>query len=625
MSENENAKGKANTPADARSDAAREDGGSAASSPVRAFLRDGIAWLNTNRIFVYANIVLFFFLINGVAAASGCRFDFTERRANSLTSSTATVLAKIDDPILVEAYISQDVPGEIQSGIEPLLGTLREIDRVGGEKINLTIIDPDSEESRKQAEERGVQGLPIEQRKDAESNVRVAYFGVFIQQGETTEVLNLIEGEWFVQDLEYRFLRLIKKFGRSGDAQSGIAFVQAPGLSGATAWQQQQDQNKDNYYGFRTVLEDEQGRVQDVSPLDPIPAGIETLLMIGLPRFEDIESYHIDQFLMRGGNLIVLAKGFEFQMQEPDPRTAQFGLGGNAGIGFAAVPGEDLQRFNEWLGRYGVVVNGEILFEPRQGMPIYDLFGQFVRQFPYAAWPVYARDLGNIVSDNPALAPIEELVLPWTSSLDLREAVQPNVSFEVLIRSTSGAVRRDGASLDYGPVAEVGSGAGDIRTGEAAPMAVFASGKFQSGYSEETLPEAADPARFRSGQAGDTASNLVVIGTPYLVSDLLLRNQAGLQVFGINRAFVLNLLEAVQGDTDLIAARSRVPALARLDPFFPESPTLQSAFETLFTYFHVLAIPAILAIFGTLRLLRRNQRRGLAPESAPEVLATTEN
>ncbi|MEQ9362846.1 MAG: Gldg family protein, partial [Leptospirales bacterium] len=498
-----------------------------------------------------------------------------------------------------------------------------EIARVGGDKINLTIVDPDSEETRKQAEERGVQGLPIEQRKDAESNVRVAYFGVFIQQGETTELLNLIDGEWFVQDLEYRFLRLLKKLGRSGDAQSGIGLVQAPGLSGSTPWKQQQDQNKDNYYGFRTVLEDEQGRVQDINPADPIPAGVETLLMIGLPRFEDAESYHIDQFLMRGGNLIVLAKGFDFQMQQPDPRTAQFGLGGNAGIGFAAVPGEDLQRFNEWLGRYGVVVNGEILFEPRQGMPIYDLFGQFVRQFPYAAWPVYARDLGNIVSDHPALAPIQELVLPWPSSLDLREAVQPNVSFDVLIRSTSGAVRRDSASLDYGLVAEVGSDAGDIRTGEEAPMAVFARGKFQSAYRKETLPESGDPARFRAGQVGDTTSNLVVIGTPYLISDLLLRNQAGLQVFGINRAFVLNLLEAVQGDTDLIAARSRVPALARLDPFFPESPTLQSAFETVFTWFHVLAIPAFLAIFGTLRLLRRNQRRGLAPEAPPQTTATS--
>ena len=284
---------------------------------------------------------------------------------------------------------------------------------------------------------------------------------------------------------------------------------------------------------------------------------------------------------------------------------------GNAGIGFATVPTEDLQRFNEWLGHYGVVVNGEILFEPRQGMPIYDLFGQFVRQFPYAAWPVYARSVGNIVTEHPALKSLEELVLPWPSSLDLREATQPDVSYEVLIRSSAAAVRRDSASLDYAAVAQVGQSPADSYIGEEAPMAVLASGKFRSAFRTEDLPDGVDPQRFRSGQVGDTRSHLVVVGTPYLVADLLLRNQSGLQVFGINRAFVMNLLEAVQGDTDLAAARSRVPALSHLSPLFPESPALQSVFESLFTYINVLLIPLCLAIFGTLRLMRRNQRRGL--------------
>ena len=591
------------------------DGAQPVADGLLAGIRKIQNWLNANRIVVYINVVLLFFLVNGVAANSGCRFDFTARRINSLSASTERVLARVQDPILVEAYVSQDVPGEIQSGIDPLLGTLREIARVGGDRIQLTIIDPNTDDTRKQAEGRGVRGLPIEQRKDAESNVRVAYFGVYVQQGETGELLQLIDGDWFVQDLEYRFLRLVKKMSRAADAPSGIAFATAPGLSGATPWQQQQDQNKDNYYGFRTILEEEQGRIQDVNPIEPIPAGVETLVLIGLPRFEDIETYNIDQFLMRGGNLVVLAKGFDFQMQEPDPRTAQFGLGGNTGIGFATVPADDLQRFNEWLGRYGVVVNGEILFEPRQGTPIYDLFGQFVRQFPYAAWPVYAREAGNIVSENPALQPIQELVLPWASSLDLREAVQPDVNFDVLVRSTVGAVRRDSASLDYGPVAEVGSAAGDLSIGEEAPMAVLASGRFRSAFNKDNLPNDVDAERFRGGQVGDSVSNLVVIGTPYLVSDLLLRNQSGLQIFGINRAFVLNLLEAIQGDTDLVAARSQVPALARLDPLFPNNPGAQSWFERLFTYFHVLAIPVFLAIFGTLRLLRRNQRRGLGVDA----------
>ena len=48
-----------------------------------------------------------------------------------------------------------------------------------------------------------------------------------------------------------------------------------------------------------------------------------------------------------------------------------------------------------------------------------------MRQFPYAAWPVYARDLGNIVSDHPALA------LAATIRTTAFEAmnVAPNIDF----------------------------------------------------------------------------------------------------------------------------------------------------------------------------------------------------
>ncbi len=196
--------------------------------------------------------------------------------------------------------------------------------------------------------------------------------------------------------------------------------------------------------------------------------------------------------------------------------------------------------------------------------------------------------------------------------------VLEDVSFDVLIRSTPGAVRRDSSSLDYAAVAEVGGGAGATRSGTAAPMAVVASGKFRSAFTADTLPAGVATGRFRPGQVGDTTGNLVVIGTPYLVSDLLLRNQTLLQIFSINRAFVLNLLEAVAGDTDLIAARSRVPALSRIDPVFPDSPALQSVFESLFSYIHVLGLPIFLAIFGTLRLMRRNQRRGLDDVPPPD-------
>lgn len=526
------------------------------------------------------------------------------------------MLSKLDDPLIVEAYVSLGVPGEFQSDLLPLVNLLREIGQTGGENVRLTVIDPADEEDRRRAEERGVRPIELTQQKDAEAKAQIAFFGVYIQYGEKSTVLNLVQNGWFIPDLEYQFLREVRKLVRNDDV-SGLAFVSAPGTGSLNAWQSAADQNKDNYFAFKTLIEREQGRVEELDLAERVPASVHTLLLTGLPRLEDVEVYHLDQFLMRGGNLVFLAKGFDFTMQQPDPRMAQFGMSGGGGLGFATVPQEDLRRVNDWLGRYGVLLNGEILFEPRQAMPILDIFGQYLRQFNYSAWAVYDRRQGDLPSSHPAVKDIEQVVFPWFSSLDLREAQQPGAEFDVLVQSSPGVVRRETSSMEYAAVEAAGTEAADEVLGRAAPVAVLIHGKLKSAFAPDNLPEGVDAERFRVGQVGDSRANIVVAGSAYLVSDVLLREQAnGAQIFQLNRAFLLNLLEAVEGDTALLAARSRVRTISRIAPISADEE-VQSAFEAFFTWFHVLALPILLAIYGTVRLTARNRRRGLSDGDRP--------
>jgi hypothetical protein len=103
-----------------------------------------------------------------------------------------------------------------------------------------------------------------------------------------------------------------------------------------------------------------------------------------------------------------------------------------------------------------------------------------------------------------------------------------------------------------------------------------------------------------------------MLGTPYVVSDIFLRNEQNMQIFQLNAAFLAGLLDHLQGDTDLQAARSRIPTIPLLeDP--PEFIMyfLGSAFESIFQWFHILGLPLLLALYGWRRLARRNQKRGL--------------
>lgn len=558
-----------------------------------------IRFANESRPFLIFNAVLLFVLVNGVAAKLSCRADLSRDKLNSLTASSKEVMSRVEDPVLVEAYISTDVPGEILSLLHPVISQLEEFQRVGGDKVRVRIINPDSEEKRKLAESRGIQGMPLEEQKAAEVSTKLWYFGIYIQSGEKSALLGLDDGR-LLDELEYRLLKEIKRLTRKEQA-SGLGLVRVPGALEARRWQNIKDQSKDNLYGFRTFAERDSGPMADVTLADPVPSTVDTLILAGLPRMEDKEIYYLDQFLMRGGNLVFLAKGFDFQMQETDPQLARLGIGGPGG-GLATVPEADLKSVNAWLGKYGITVNGEILFEPQRPAPAHDVYEKRIREVPNPSWAVYSREDGQIKDDLPAVRYARQVVMPWFSGLTLNEKAQPQARYYTLVESTGSAVRRTSSQMDLREMLKVGQ-KGDTFV-EPRPVAAMTRGRLTSAFSPDTIPKGVDKATFRAGQTGDTVSSVLVVGTAYLVSDMLLKNEINLQMFRINWAFLSNLIEAARGDNELAAARARVRTL----DFLRDTPRF---FEIIFSWFHVLAIPGILAVYGTLRLLRRNRRRGL--------------
>ena len=161
--------------------------------------------------FFYANIIILFFLSNGVISRANLQLDLSKDRINSVTRSTKKVFRSLETPVLVEAYITQKVTGEILRGILPIVSTLKEMKRIGGDKIQLRIYDPDTEDLRNKAQSREIQGIQVEERKDAEASVRLGYFGVYMQMEDKSHSINLIDKNWFVRDIEYRILKTSQK------------------------------------------------------------------------------------------------------------------------------------------------------------------------------------------------------------------------------------------------------------------------------------------------------------------------------------------------------------------------------------------------------------------------------
>lgn len=584
-------------------------------------LKSTFANLNRSYGFLAVNGFILFVLLNLVAQQCSTRIDLTRDRLNSVTESTKRVLSKPGNPILIEAYITQDLPGEVYSELQPIFYQLDEIKRIGGNRVQLQLIDPKDEESRTRAERRGIQGREFGQSSDTEASVRLGFFNVYLQSGEKSAIIDLIEGNQIVVDFEFRFLREVKRISRVDEKPSGIGIFHAKGGLETQMWQRNQMPDKLNMLAFRTVTEQQNGKWTDVNSGEPIPESVETLIVGGRPELDEKSKYYIDQFLMNGGKLILMIGSFDFDLHPPDPRMMQMGLGSSGG--FAFVDQDSLQKINDWLKAYGLKVNGHILFEPNLSAPELDLQGRYIRRMRNPAWAVYSHETRNFAANQPLFQYTGQLVLPWFSDVAVSDKNQQSgVKYTNLILSSDSAVIRDSASLALKDMQTIGSQEQDRIVSQPLPLMIEAKGKFHSAFSgpiELGKDQAgANKKQFRPGQAAGTEATILLLGTPYLVSDIFLGNEQNMQIFQLNAAFFANLLDMLQGDTDLLAARSKVASIPLLEG--PSSFTLffvsQYWYEKLFQWFHIATLPLLLAIYGWLRLVRRNRKRGLTTEAA---------
>lgn len=368
----------------------------------------------------------------------------------------------------------------------------------------------------------------------------------------------------------------------------------------------------------RQVLEQEyEVRTVDLSS-GSVATDIDVLVIVGPENLDEKSLYAIDQYLMRGGAL-VMASGHT-------------GITTSA-IGLAADPitGE----LFEMLSHYGFTIPESLVMDPQNEpfpIPVVRQVGEFqvqeYQQVPYMFFIDIRQD--GMASGHPIVSNLQAVTLNWASPIEVDAEKNANRKVDVLLQSTEDSWTQQDYNIQ--PDFQLYPDYGFAPVGETRPytLAVAVQGVFESYFkgkpspleaSEETAEEGPQPepqpvpATIESSP--DTA-RLVLLGSLEFVDDTVLElsSSMGTDRYLNNLALLQNAVAWSVEDVDLLEISARGTA-ARLLIDMTES---QQSFWEVTNY--VLALVALVVVSGISGFNRKNEQpMELVPRDELDVVS----
>ena len=494
---------------------------------------------------------LLFLAVNILANAGlrHVRLDLTEGRLFTLSDGSKNIMRSIKEPILLRLFFSERLSNEVPA-LKLYANRVRELleDYVAlsNGKLRLEVIDPEPfSDAEDRAVQAGVQAVPLDQ------TGRTFYFGlVGTNSTDDQEVIPLLQQDREVF-LEYDLTKLV--YGLTSPKKPAIGLISGLpldyGPGGMMAAMRGQAQPYAIMQQLRQFFEVKTLEINTTSIDDQIG-----ILILAHPK--DLSTgtqYAIDQFVLRGGRLVVFADPYsETAAAIPDPATGRPAGGDQSSL----LP--DL--FKSW----GVTV------EP--GMFVGDLgLAQRVQTgrpgarnvVDYVAWIAAAK--ANIARDDVVTSDLNALNLGSAGSIRKADGgtttVTPllqssNQAMLLPIEKVSGTPDPDGLLQGFKP------------TGERYVLAARITGPIKTAFPDG--PPAADKpadADAKGGAKPLTESvkpvNIILIADADALDDrfwVRIQDVFGQKVtvpLANNADLLVNAVDNLGGSNDLIALRGR--------------------------------------------------------------------
>jgi len=479
-------------------------------------------------------LVLLLIAFNYLASTASARVDLTEGNLYTLSEGTKKILRALESPVTVKLYVSQGetVPVQLRSFAQRVEDLVREFQAASNSNLRVQRYNPKPDSDEEDAAQ--LDGIEPQQLVSGEQ----FYLGVAVSQLERKQAIAAITPQR-ERLLEYDLVRAIARVGSA--ARPKIGLMAGLPVSG----------EKFNPFTRQSsepwVLANELRREFDVKEVPmsakEIDKDVNVLLLIHPRDPQPQTEYALDQFVMRGGKLIVFVDPYAYfdqsmpQMPGMPPQASS-----------SSLP----LLFKTW----GV--------EMDPGKVIADVvFGS--GGGPNYTPTVLSLNRTAFSRDDVVTGSIETLLYAFggafqvkpVEGLRLTELVKSSPE-SMLVDSANATLRGDEATKGFQP------------SGKSLPLALRLTGKFRTAF-PEGLKEKDKPVAGTPALRETSAENSVI-----LVADVdLLADGAAVdvqEVFGRkvivpsngNLAFAIGMVEQFAAGNELVSLRSRAASFRPL-------------------------------------------------------------
>lgn len=570
---------------------------------------------NRSELIIYIVAILGLIVVgNFIATRMFKRIDMTEGKEYSVSKPTKKVLKSLDDIINIKVYFSNNLPPNLHNTVTNVKDLLSEYQAFAGKNLHISWEDPSEDEATKEtAQSLGIPEIQMQTFEKDKQQVINGYLGIAVLYEDKKEALPVVQN---LQNLEYDLTMAIMKVSRKSIPKIGILKMDSlPSLP--PQYQQKMDMSASTEKKYEQLIKNLSNNydvpIVDLANGTPIDSTIKTLIVPGIENITTRKIFEIDQFFMKGGNLIVLADAVGVQFQ----------------YGVRAFK-QDSKLF-DLLEHYGVRIEKELVMDASCGqVTVPQKFGQFQMNVavPYPYFVKVGKD--GLNAENPAVAPLSEIVLPWVSPLtllvDQTDSAKgtAKVTATVLAHSSKKSWKSPG-TMDLNPQQkwamppEAEMSAQNLIAHVQGSFTSFFAGKKIPPVKEANPSDTLSMINLQSNAAdnnrpivpANTQGHLIVVGDADFIG--------GQNATPQNLSLLYNLTDWLSLDNNLIAIRTR-----SLKDRTMNSDLLQksSSKPSIIRLVNIILMPFILALVGIAIYLRRREvitpiAHSATPETAP--------